>query len=87
MKSPQIRADLIINGDPTEWIKLLALFGFSAKFIAKNTNCTVAIVYHTIYSAKIKLTNYRDGKSNLSKQIVDAIDRLAENDTLKLKLR
>ena len=82
MKS-KINGTLLVNGDPCEWIKALALFGFSAKYIAKNTNCTTAIVYHTIYRSGIKLSAYRDGKSPLAKQIMHALEHAEK--TLKLQ--
>jgi len=61
----------------------LGQFGFSYKLIARNTGFTRGQIYFRLNREKIQLKKYRDGKSKLSKLVIDGAEKFSSKSMKK----
>ncbi len=50
-------------------VKVLGNIGFSARYISKILNLSLNEVNYRLYSQKVKLTNFRNGKTKIAQTV------------------
>lgn len=69
---------IVFNRENIELL-LLARFGFSAKLISEKTGFSKGRISYRLKKGDIRLKDYRDGKTKLSKLVINGSERFAIN--------